>query len=306
VKRRDAHIILVSAAAVGGGVAGALLPVDLLEWASQASGLSALVAAAAPPLGETARLGFAGLAGAASAGGAALLSPWKRPRARRTTEEPHMSFMASKFAGFFRRGGKQPALAEAGTETEVAEPVLELAPFVRRADAHPDAPPRAPLVVSRDLGGETAPLMEEEPRGPIIEDITGLAMPRVPEPLPWEEIETEMNRLLGGTQFRSREEETVEPEAASPAEPTLQELTDRLARGMARRRGLATGPTEGMAEAAEAEAEAEAKAGAVDAVASPTLRPDTDTQDPHEPEVQASPDLDAALAALRNITARAS
>ena len=32
--------------------------------------------------------------------------------------------------------------------------MLELAPFVRRADAHPDAPPRAPLVVSRDLAGE--------------------------------------------------------------------------------------------------------------------------------------------------------
>lgn len=291
MKRRDAHLILIAAAAAGGALAGAAMPVDLLEWASHATGLSAVIPAAAPPLGETARLGFVGLAAVASAGITALLSPWRK-RGGAQSEDGYMSFMALKFAGLFRRGAKQAAL----TEGELEEPALELAPAVRRADAHPDAPPRAPLVVSRDLGNETSPLMEEEPRGPIVEDVTGLTMPRVPEPLPWDEIESEMGRLLGNVGFRPADE--AAPVATVPAvEPTISELTDRLERGIARRRGL------------EADTTGEVAGADVAPALQPAApRPAADLLVPQEPEeqpVQVSAELDAALAALRNITARA-
>lgn len=190
-----------------------------------------------------------------------------------------MSFMASKFAGLFRRSAKQVELTEPGE----GEP----APFVRRADAHPDASPRAPLVVSRDLAGEISPLVDEEPRGPIVEDITGLSMPRAPEPLPWEAIESEMNRLLENVRLSTPDE--VEQDVASSEDfqsvPTIRELTERLDRGVARRRenGLAGLPQP--------------------SAVLPSIREMVAGNE--GPQEVVSLDLEAALAALRGITAKA-
>lgn len=291
VKRRNAHLVLVSLAAIGGAGAGALLPVDMLELASSTIGLDRFIPAAAPPLGASAQLIFSACAGVGAGGLAALLSPLKASAAPEDTEDTEMTFMASKFSALFRRGAKR---VEQTDDMPVAEPEIELAPSVRRADAHPDAPPRAPLMVSRDLAGEASPLADEEPRGPIVEDITGLSMPRAPEPLPWEAIETEMSRLLDKVSFRPVE---VAPDASeqrasiADAEPTIRDLTERLERGIARRRGEM----------------------AVSAAAA-VLPAETDGPQPlsesvrdvpaGEPATQ-SPDLDAALAALRGITAKA-
>ncbi len=270
MKRRDANIILVSAAAIGGGAAAAMIPLDMLELAVRASGLPGAVPAATPPLGETARLGFTGLAALLAGGSVALLLAWSKRRAARKQEEETMGFMTAKFTGMFRKDARR---IEAEAAAELEEPPVELVPVVRRSDAHPDAPPRAPLVVSRDLAGETSPILGEEPRGPIVEDITGLSMPRVPEPLPWDAIETEMNRLLGGVSFRPVDAPSSPATQADAAEPTISELTERLERGLARLRGA------GMAEQREEESAAE-----------PVSAPD---------------DLALALAALRNITAKA-
>lgn len=286
MKRRDAHAILIALAAIGGAGAGALVPADMLELASRISGLDQIFPAAAPPLGETARLAFSGLTGAGAAGLAALLSPLKARANPKDTEDSNMTFMASTFAGLFRRKSKYSELTD---DMPAAEPEIELAPSVRRADAHPDAPPRAPLMVSRDLAGEASPLVDEEPRGTIVEDITGLSMPRAPEPLPWEAIESEMGRLLENVRFRPVDPAptALKGEAEAAAEPTIRDLTERLERGIARRRA------EELAAASQPEAQ----------VPEEEVMPAPQTSAGEL--ASQSPDLDAALAALRGITAKA-
>ncbi len=97
------------------------LPVWRLEWLVVHSGLPTLLHAAAPPLGRTARLAFA-LAGGVGAG----VIAWA--------------------ALHLRVGGRKlrlrlPVLVRPTTG----------APSVRRADAHPDAPPRAPIRADREF-----------------------------------------------------------------------------------------------------------------------------------------------------------
>lgn len=293
MKRRNAHLVLVSLAAIGGAGAGALLPMDMLELASSTIGLDRLIPAAAPPLGASARLIITACAGVGAGGLAALLSPLKAPAAPKDTEDTEMTFMASTFSALFRRGAKR---IEQTDDMPVVEPEVELAPSVRRADAHPDAPPRAPLMVSRDIAGEASPLVDEEPRGPIVEDITGLSMPRAPEPLPWEAIETEMSRLLENVRFRSVEgtpdgsEQSTDTSAA--VEPTIRDLTERLERGIARRRSESVAITAAeVLPQPQAEVPEEAELPALEEPAG-------------EPSSQ-SPNLDAALAVLRGLTAKA-
>lgn len=114
---------------VGGAVAGlgvvalfALLPAAVLEDCVWASGVPALVSAAAPPLGTTARAVLA-LIGGAMAG----------------------SVSWSLLYLLVGPGGLLAPRTPAGA-----------VPVVRRADAHPDAPPRPPMTAA-DLG---TPLME--------------------------------------------------------------------------------------------------------------------------------------------------
>lgn len=109
---------LVLGAAATAAVVG--MPAPMLEGLVMDSGIPAILAAAEPPLGMTARLAIAGGVGVATA-----VIAW--------------------FALFLLLGtrgltvGREPALAR-----EV--------PVIRRADAHPDARPRAPLLATRDLG----------------------------------------------------------------------------------------------------------------------------------------------------------
>ena len=106
----------------------ALLSTDTLEHLVWTSGVAALVPAAQPPLGATARLLLA-LGGGVAAGAVA----W-----------------AALFL-LFGPGGFLAARAGAADR-----------PGVRRADAHPDAPPRRPMTAA-DLG---TPLMEVAPPSP--------------------------------------------------------------------------------------------------------------------------------------------
>ena len=90
--------------------------------------LPAVLAAAAPPLGWTARLVLAvALAGLGGAIGLAI-----------------------GLALYFRAGGALPARsvhARPAAQTDATEPAMR----VRSRDAHPDAPPRRPLVVTQDV-----------------------------------------------------------------------------------------------------------------------------------------------------------
>ena len=126
-----AHMRLVppvGAALAGAGVAAtfALLPPATLAVVTWGSGIAALVPAAAPPLGVTARLVLAMGGGAVAA-----------------------AIVWSALYLLFGQGG-----VLAGGEGK---------PAVRRADAHPDAPPRWPMSAA-DLG---TPLMEVERPIPV-------------------------------------------------------------------------------------------------------------------------------------------
>lgn len=112
-------------ALAGAGVAGVLvalatlvIPGGPLQDIVVTSGVAAFIPAAEPPLGVTARICIG-----VFAGGAAALVAW---------------FVFS-------------ALLMWRDSRRVEEPG-ERRPVVRRADAHPDAPPRAPLLATRDLG----------------------------------------------------------------------------------------------------------------------------------------------------------
>ncbi|WP_374944676.1 hypothetical protein [Sphingomonas sp.] len=119
----------IGALVAGVAVAGvcALVPATMLEDWVWRSGVPALVGAAAPPLGTTARAVLALTGGALTA-----------------------SVVWSLLYLLFGPGGL------------LAPKAARAAPAVRRADAHPDAPPRWPMTAA-DLG---TPLMEVAPSSP--------------------------------------------------------------------------------------------------------------------------------------------
>ncbi|MEP9361065.1 hypothetical protein [Sphingomonas sp. KR3-1] len=132
-------------ALVAGGLAAlgvAMIPVPALEALVMDSGLPSVLAMAEPPLGLTARLAVA-LGSGAFVGAFMWLS----------------AFILLGSRGLTIGGDAEPVDPE-----EVAVPVL------RRADAHPDAPPRPPLLATRDLG---RPFLEVRAAAPAaIEDDT--------------------------------------------------------------------------------------------------------------------------------------
>jgi hypothetical protein len=133
-------------AALAAGAAVFLMPGFILEQAVLASGLPDMLPQLSPPLGLKSRAGLA-LLSAGSAFGTAL--------------------MMLRLLGFATKK-RAPAPA-----------VEEGAPRIRRRDRHPDAPARAPLSISRDLGEPAfaqAPAREPEP-APF-----DMAPPRVTRP----------------------------------------------------------------------------------------------------------------------------
>lgn len=117
----------------------ALVPVEILERLVMASGLPAVVAAAEPPLGLTARLVLILIGG-----GFIGLLTW--------------------FALFPLIGNRAFRIGH-GHRRASGEQV----PTVRRADAHPDAPPRAPLLAHRDLGTPFLDIHATQVAGPLDE-----------------------------------------------------------------------------------------------------------------------------------------
>ncbi|MBQ1500590.1 MAG: hypothetical protein IIZ38_19965 [Sphingomonas sp.] len=117
---------LIAAVAGGGAALGvAMIPVPALEALVMDSGLPAILAAAEPPLGTTARLAVA-LGTGAFVGAFMWLS------------------------AFILLGSRGLTIGEA--EDVALDPEEVPLPVLRRADAHPDAPPRPPLLATRDLG----------------------------------------------------------------------------------------------------------------------------------------------------------
>lgn len=171
------------AALAGAGAALAVLstPVGLLEMLVSSAGISEALPAAGPPLGLTARLLMAGFAAVmAMAIGWAVQGHHHRDPASGTAQgDRKMGFAFSRFAG--------SKLATLARRRAAGPPRPYAAPVLRRADAHPDAPARAPIFASRDFGGATifASIADELlPEAPVaMVSAEGLDLPRAPAPL---------------------------------------------------------------------------------------------------------------------------
>lgn len=241
---RSQHLILpiapLAAAVVGVLTFAicALLPTAWLEAAVVDSGFAAILAAAEPPLGVTARAVLALLCG----GGVALLA-W--------------------FAAFLAVGTRSVVLQR-------GRGVDETGPVLRRADAHPDAPARQPVFANRDLGTpfldvraspgrvvvEAAPVPAPEPvpeERPLPVDLDQPLAAYDPAALPVEPVDEfpppaqlrpvpPAQRLAPGERLETFALMPIAPPTpTSPlmvdADPavTINTLLDRLERGVARR-----------------------------------------------------------------------
>jgi hypothetical protein len=175
------------------------MPTAMLESLVMASGLPAVLNAAAPPLGMTARLAIA-----AGAGGLVAIFSW-----------------LVLFLVFGTRG------VSVGKEEEAVEPDAVPTPVLRRADAHPDAPPRPPLLATRDLG---TPFLEVTAKAPAEAEpdedrVETLSEPELePEPLPIAETLEEQDLPLDLEQPLAAFDPQAIPQVPMPSPVTLPPL----------------------------------------------------------------------------------
>lgn len=181
------------------------MPDAFFAGAVSLTGLPALVPAAAPPLGDTARIGVALVAALAT-----FAAVWLVLR----------------------------ALGDPGRVRRVARPHPEMAgaPKLRRADVHPDAPPRRPLFARDELGTPLDDRVFEAPATAHADDAA-------------ENSVLELDELARFTPAAP----TPEPEA-----PSLSHLMQRLELGLVRRQGsepsfVSTDPVDGRLENALAD-----------------------------------------------------
>lgn len=219
------------AAAACAATACLFMPSAMLESAILDSGIPAILPAAEPPLGYTARVALA-----ITIGGGVGAIMWLAA---------YLIFAGDGAVTFTPRV-KRPPFA-----VDHDEPV----PVLRRADAHPDAPARAPLIATRELG---APFLEVRADRPPAERALPKnldaplaafdpdAIPDVPaapaEPLASLQPRRIVRELDPGERIEAFELPRPAPvaDAAPIATPrtdaTIHALLDRLERGVAERR----------------------------------------------------------------------
>jgi hypothetical protein len=168
------------------GFVAFVVPTDLLSRAVEASQLPSLLSAAAPPLGAKARIAFA----IAASGGTVLAV-----------------FLLLRLLG---RQSAKPRVRAAGQPLDFEPEREPETPRLRRADVHPDAPARRPILATRELG-------EPAPAVPV-------ALPEQPAPVP----EAELRELEEELELVDRAEpissEPVWPEPALLPEPEPEPL----------------------------------------------------------------------------------
>lgn len=181
---------------VAAGIASSFIPMTAIEGFVSAYGIAELLPAAAPPLGNTARLALSTGIGTLTAGALLALlprgetndmgfestatkpnegsQPAKAPLVTKKSAKPAAQASGGKFAGWLRtlRFGK--AGPTPGTVKDFADIKRSR---IRAEDQHPDAPVRAPILASSDLGEPLgAPVAERAPAQPI----PPFAMPKQP------------------------------------------------------------------------------------------------------------------------------
>lgn len=221
----------IATAALGGSGAAFIIlcmPVGLIETLVASSGLSEALPAAAPPLGLTARLALAAFAALMAMGliwagrregeTALLIEEGRGGRAQGARK---MGFALSKLS-WLARGQKRTA-TKGWT-------------LLRRSDAHPDAPPRAPIFASRDFNG--LDIFTTESRQEDVEE--ALPMPLLSSPLT-PVVDEEAVSESPVIEAIDAEFEEIEAPAARENRPpiyslSIPELTARLEQGLAKRK----------------------------------------------------------------------
>lgn len=216
-KRRPSAVDLALASFAGAAFAFAafFMPEWRLTQLSLATGLAEIFPPAQPPLGFTARALFAIVVGIIAGGGSLLL---------------------------LRLAERRPAARRETTEADAPPEPIRL----RRADAHPDAPPRRPLV-ARDLGepmDEPETHEEELVLAPETE-IPAFLVEQEPEAVEAEPAEAEAETPLVWSAPEPAPEPVAEaapePEPVLEAEPkaeddaSISKLMQRLEFGLARK-----------------------------------------------------------------------
>jgi len=186
-------LTLPVAVAIGTGVALGVraIPLRQLEAMVVDSGLFALTASAEPPLGTTARLLIEGTVGTV-AGLVAWLLMLVLLRVDRIV--------------------RQPRHIVAGEEDWDI-------PVVRRADAHPDAPPRPPLRANRDLGTPFLEIRASQPDETPVQPAPPIplpAEPRLASPPPEQELPRDWDQPLAAFDPDAIPSQPIEP----PVRPT--------------------------------------------------------------------------------------
>jgi hypothetical protein len=181
------------------------------------SGLPSIIGAAQPPLGGTARI-----AAMVAASGIAFA----------------IAFLVMANVDRFAR--RKPASVEA--------PVVQPIPLrVRRADGHPDAPPRRPILAREDFG-EPAEFTEIAADEPVAEQPAPEPLPPFLAPeQPPERVETAAETAPEPEPLELTQFDAIQPQSFPPAPPivqqqdeeaegeTLSKLMRRLEKGLGRR-----------------------------------------------------------------------
>ncbi|TPG18604.1 hypothetical protein EAH87_10965 [Sphingomonas koreensis] len=211
------RLILPLAPAIGGG-AGllvalliALAPGALLDRLVDASQIPAVIAAAAPPLGGTARAVLVIFGG----GGLALLAG---------------------LASWLVVGSRAVALGRPVAPIGDGDSV----PVLRRADSHPDAPARRPVFAGRDLGTPLLDVAVPEPAVDLPVDLGVTLAAYDPAAIP--EAPREPVRPVASLVKFARPQlidpgdrfESFDPGALIEPGATIHALLDRLERGVSR------------------------------------------------------------------------
>jgi hypothetical protein len=147
-----------------GGLMFLIMPIAVLEDLVVDSGIASFITAAQPPLGTTAHLAIAFLVALGTGG-------------------------VSWFGLFLLVGNRTIVLG--GNAREDGVPVL------RRADAHPDAPPRRPVFANRDLGTPFLEVTADSPPPMSAADAIQYAAPVVHERAIPADLDTPLSTYRG-------------------------------------------------------------------------------------------------------------
>ncbi len=180
-----------------GGIAAALViatvPAVFLEKIIGITGLSEIVSAAAPPLGNTAKALIAIVAGAVSASiiyiflnreegsGMGLALPKFSVSDDDNVEDAGKSkFALPKFS--LKKLLQKPMKKSSAKDSKIMD--LADLPKLREADAHPDAPARRPIFAETDLGSPLASKIKPFEESKTAQEVAAAPNATAPQPAP--------------------------------------------------------------------------------------------------------------------------